>query len=372
MRHGWFRSPVLMAPEFALLVECCRLSFHAPGDTPAELPTDAIDWRLFLALARRHRVEGLVARALQRLGPLAPEPAADTLNAAALKIAADNLANCTECARIDSAFASAGLARLFVKGVTLGELAYGNPLVKMGWDIDLLVAPGDIGQAAALLAGLGYAVIVPGRGYRAVVSWHRTNKESVWRRKDGRYFVELHSRLADNRALLPAISASSPAQMVKVASGICLPTLARAELFAYLTVHGAASNWFRLKWAADLAGLVHGCTSDDLVDLAISARELGTGRCAEEALLVCASLFGGASQDACDKLASTRGNGVLWLARNAKLQLYGPKSLHEPTERRFGTVRMHAAHLLLGRQIGFAPTELSRKIVEQVSRWRFA
>lgn len=50
----------------------------------------------------------------------------------------------------------------------------------------------------------------------------------------------------------------SARQLVEVACGIELPTLARDEPSAHLCVHGASSAWFRLKWITDLAALIDG------------------------------------------------------------------------------------------------------------------
>ena len=56
-------------------------------------------------------------------------------------------------------FASAGVALLFLKGLTVGKLAYGNAMLKMGWDIDLLVDPDQLVEAAGLLEARGYRQI---------------------------------------------------------------------------------------------------------------------------------------------------------------------------------------------------------------------
>jgi hypothetical protein len=44
-----------------------------------------------------------------------------------------------ETIRIDHAFAATGINRLFVKGLTLAMLAYGDTCVEMSLDIDMLV-----------------------------------------------------------------------------------------------------------------------------------------------------------------------------------------------------------------------------------------
>ena len=155
-------------------------------------------------------------------------------------------------------FASADIPVLFVKGLTLGKLAYGDIATKAAVDIDLLIEPRRLAEAAALLDANGYQRVQPSRAMTMtqLAAWHALRKESTWRKRDSRLQVDLHTRLADNDRLIPAIGIGSPRQTVELLPAIALPTLRRDELFAYLCVHGASSAWFRLKWICDLAALI--------------------------------------------------------------------------------------------------------------------
>ena len=256
---------------FDLLVECCRQCFATPDQARLAVAIAQVDWALFLALARRHRVEGLAAEALRSATASIPAATTATLARESERIAHDGLASAVECNRLNTSFADAGIKLLFVKGLSLARLAYRKPFVKMGWDIDLLVDPVDVSQAVTMLDRLGYHALMPADEAR-IVRWHRTNKESVWRCGD--HFVELHSHLADNPRIIPTITVHSPRQSVEIVPGVVLPTLAPDALFAYLTVHGGSSNWFRLKWASDLAALVQDCDATELVRLVTLARNL--------------------------------------------------------------------------------------------------
>ena len=278
--------------EFALLVACCRWP-PRPGTITAIAAGTAIDWGLYLRMARRHRVEGLVSRALERSGVLVPVDCARPLAAAAARIAAGNLGAAAEMARLSAAFADAEIPLLFVKGLSLAALAYGTILLKAGWDIDLLVATDRLDEAATLLDRCGYRALLPpgplsgGRLRR----WHASSKESVWQQPALGIAVELHTALADQPALLPGIGVGSPRQQVEIAPGIVVPTLAQDLLFAYLCVHGASSAWFRLKWLADLAALLGGADAAEISGLYRRSQELGAGRAAAVALLLCEDLF---------------------------------------------------------------------------------
>ncbi|MCA1653703.1 MAG: nucleotidyltransferase family protein [Sphingomicrobium sp.] len=361
-----------IARAFVLLTECCRQGLAGGDSDRLKSLAAGADWDLLLALARRHRVEGLAAHSLRPLTEMIPSHVADSLDEAAVRIARDGLVTMQESRCLFEAFERAAVPLLFVKGVTLARLAYGNPFLKMGWDIDLLVAPPNVSRAAFVLKEIGYRLVIPSAADpNAAVAWHRSNKESVWQSGDRRHHVELHSRLADNKRVIPTITVEAPQQMVEVAPGVRLPTLAREELFAYLTVHGSASNWFRLKWAADLAGLVNGCDGDELTALVQRAQALGAGRSTAQAMLLCAALFGEPFRAVARRLGLARGPVNRWLAASARAELCGSHALQEPTERRLGTARIHLTHLALGFGWTYPLAELTRKIAEQADRRRF-
>src|SRR3954452_11843418 len=273
----------VISPELQFAVECCRHNFARRGEAVAARSGVDLDWERLLALAHFHRVEGLVWRALDGSAP-SSEPLVNELSAASQAIAASNLRSAMESHGLLQDFAAAGVPLLFVKGLTVAALAYREPLLKMSWDIDILVAPEDVPSAAELLARRGFHRILPSPP-ADLKRWHRRSKESVWARQDGLH-VELHSRLADNPRLIPGITVHSAVQSVEVVPGVRLPTLARDELFAYLCVHGASSAWFRLKWISDLAGLLAGASSDAIARLYERSQALGAERAAGQALLL--------------------------------------------------------------------------------------
>jgi hypothetical protein len=346
------------SPEFQLLAQCCRGAFAARRQE--ELPTElgAIEWPRFLRLARFHRVQGLAWASLAPRRDAVPPAIDEALAGDASEIAASNLRATNQCRELADSFGRAGIPLLFVKGLTLGALAYGNPALKMGWDIDLLIDPADLDRAAEVLDGLGYRLSTP-RQLRALRSWHARRKESVWS-KDSGLAVELHSRLADNPQLIPGITVASPAQSVEVATGIRLPTLATDELFAYLCVHGASSAWFRLKWISDLAAILDGLTQAGTERLHGRALELGAGRASGQALLLADCLFG-TMGDSRLRSELERDSRIGWLADSAFRQLADRAEPREPTAVPLGTWRIHLTQLLLKPGLRFKLGELVRQ-----------
>ena len=357
-------------PEFELVAACCRWP-PSPERDQAVLAAAAppIDWALVERIADRHRVEGLVWNALRSAGAPVPAETAGRLRAAAERIARQNLLLTAESLRLADRLQAAGIRHLFVKGVTLGALVYGSVGPKMGWDIDLLVPPAEVEAAAAVLEEAGYRLDFPAgpKARERLRLFHLHWKESVWKTADGALTVELHTRLSDNTALIPGIGPDSPAQRVEVAKGRFLPTLGRDELFAYLSVHGASSAWFRLKWIADVAALLAGAPPDETLRLYRRSQALGAGRAATLALLLCERLFGTALPPALGaQLRADRTTRVMLLIALRKLA--GRTVATELHHVRFGTVSIHLLQLGLLPGLKFKLGELWRQSVDPADR----
>jgi hypothetical protein len=352
---------VTESAEFKLAIECCRLSFRNLADRGA-VPTPAeVDWARFLDLTRFHRIEGLAWNYLSANETGTPEEIRATLLEAAFGIAAQNLQASADCRTLLGAFEDAKVPLLFLKGLTLGTLAYGNPSLKAAIDIDLLIDPADLGKAAELLRSCGYRLVAPQDSPNDEVldTWHRGWKESIWAKDSPRLEIDLHTRTADNRRLIPGIDVHSPRQWMDIAAGVRLPTLADDELFAYLAVHGASSAWFRLKWIADFAGLVEGRSANEIDQLYRRSQQLGAGRAPGQALLLADALFGVLEPSPALRDELIRDRSTLRLYRAALLLLADKRG--EPTERRWGTMTMHWTQFLLLPGPAYKLSELSRQ-----------
>ena len=341
-------------PEFLLLVRCCQWNFTAAGQEPLpEIPAD-LDWGRVVTLARRHRVQALAWHALAQQAGKLPGEAQQALSGDARTIAAANLGIAAECADLRQSFEQSEVPLLFVKGLSVGALAYRSPLLKMGWDIDLLIGPSDLPAAARILSERGYRLQLPSSPTH-LQSWHARSKESVWSRDDGLH-IELHTRLADNPWLISAINVHSARQLVEIAPDVTLPTLTQEELFAYLAVHGASSAWFRLKWIGDFAGLIHGRAGEDIERLFRRSQELGAGRAAGQALLLADRLFGSLRFAPTLKVQLASDRSTRLLSRAALRMMTAGTG--EPTERPLGTFAIHWSQFLLQPGLAYKLAEL--------------
>lgn len=358
-----------LEPEFALAVACCLWPPSPGKDEAVREAAGTVDWGLFVKVARRQRVEGLIWHALRQAGVRVPPAAAAPLQAAAQKIARQNLTNLAESVRLRRVLTGAGAEPLFVKGLTLAGLAYGDIALKSGWDIDILVGHDVVEACADALEREGYRLVLPPAevGRSRLAWWHERWKESVWSNEARGTHVELHTRLVDSGAVLKGVGASSPRQEVEVSKGLLLPTLRREELFAYLCVHGAGSGWFRLKWAADVGALLSGTAEEETERLYRGSQELGAGRAAAQGLLLCSFLFGTKLQPSL--LAELRSRPMNErLFRLALRNMAGRSASTELSDLRFGTVGIHLNQLAMVPGLRFKLAEAWRQLANPEHR----
>jgi hypothetical protein len=351
-----------LSREFRLVSACCE--WPASADRTARLQSLAgppINWDMVLKLSLRHRVEGLVHRALAEAGVQLPQMVAGALAARAAEIGRQNLLQSAESARLSRLLAERGIDSMFLKGVALGALAYDTIGVKQSWDIDLLVAPQDAGMAAELLVECGYRRTFPGPEVPddAFQHWIKTAKETLWTHPLSGLVVELHTALVDNPQLLPSLSISSPMQTVPIGAGIILPTLRTDELFAYLCLHGAWHAWARLKWLADVAALARKVGPEETERLYRRSLELGGGRSAGQALLLCAQLL--ALPLTPGLAAELRKDRAMLRLEQLALRAMASRGATELDDTVFGTVVINLSHFLMGPGWGYKYGELTRK-----------
>ncbi len=340
------------------MLACCRSSYARSCAEDVHRCSTQVNWEAFLKLVRRHRIQGIVAQALAKAEVIPEEAIADKILKDRLALVEHNLRSAAECIRLREGLQEAEVPVLFIKGLPLSALAYGDPFIKMSRDIDILVFAEDIQKAADVLKALGYSMIAPVPSINGNLSrWHLRRKESEWYSTRAGVVIELHSRLADNPTLIPRIGMCSTRQQVRIEKSELLPTLETQDLLLYLCVHGASSAWFRLKWIADFAALLHrsdfGC--QQLYNISCLG---GADRAAGQALLLGSNLgLIDLPSSLHEQLLSERGSR--WLAKIAMTQL---TQNEEPTRRPLGTLSIHLSQLLLTKRLPFKVREAVRQV----------
>ncbi|MGH6822021.1 MAG: nucleotidyltransferase domain-containing protein [Stellaceae bacterium] len=283
-RDGQFAQ----SPELALLLVLLRWPAMPEAVAGRLTATGPIDWPMFLALVHRHRVVSLVAATLSDAETAGVElgaegaAAAETLRRRARALAPGSLSQIAEAVGLTRLLAESGIACVQLKGAALSVRAFGQPLLRDGRDIDLLLESRHLAQADAVFASAGYRRLKPRAGFSrwSQALYRRYSHEYVFAAPSGAT-VELKTRLQPAAGLLPLSvpDVLARATVVEVA-GARLATLGDADIMVYLCAHASRHCWFRLKWLADIGALLAGpepanrlMTDADRLGLAVPALE---------------------------------------------------------------------------------------------------
>jgi hypothetical protein len=123
---------------------------------PIPEPLEPTSWQTLLTLARRERLEGMLAQAVHRRWLAATETQAEELDA----LHADALELCLMLERtllqVLDALDAAGVRALVLKGSAVAHLDYPDPSLRSFGDVDLLIHPTQLEAGIAVLDDRGY------------------------------------------------------------------------------------------------------------------------------------------------------------------------------------------------------------------------
>ncbi len=276
-----------MDPSLALLIDCCRERLGLIGADELRARLRGANGERLAELARVHDLAGLVWRSLRQAEVMLPGTTAVGREARAQ--AEESLRLSAESGRINRQFAAASIPHLFLDGPALAMLAWNDSLLAKGL-IRLLVGEGAAGKSAALLRTLGYVQEDPDPSVDTP-DWHRRERRSRWRSDDG-LLLDLQTRLADNRAVLAPVTATTAPTQLDVGNGIILPTLPLPLSLQALAVEGCVAAWPKLRLLADLAALVRQLPVATLGQIAERAGRLGAERSLAAGLVLAHRLLG--------------------------------------------------------------------------------
>lgn len=235
---------------------------QAAGVAQPRLPAGDIDWAGFAALTRRHRVGSLVHRSglLPDLG--APADTVADVAAQARQTAARALGQLAVLAEVTAALRAAGVDVLVFKGLPLADHAYRDPAARDAGDLDLLVDPRQAAQAVRVLRALGFQTSAqpgcppPDQVERMLATVGGLPAVSELPLLRGGVCIDLHWRLFPNGWLLPVEPGWLREPEIARLGPVTLPVLPAEHHWRLVARHGARSNWFRLKWLADVPALL--------------------------------------------------------------------------------------------------------------------
>ena len=342
---------------------CLRWPFSAETlDAIHAAAEQVADWPRLLRIAARHRVTGLLYRACRQAGLALPVETKRELEQTTSAQTRQTMTFAFESARLQRLFRDAGIDVVFLKGVALTLLAYGDLSLRHAKDIDLLISLEDAEQASALLSGVGYVPRFRREGMSPdqYALWLRHSKGMEWWNSATGVEIEVHWRLTDMPSLLPNALAREDRQQVAIGGGMSLTTLDQDHLFAFLCVHGASHGWSRLKWLADIYALLPQDRPEERLRLYRRAVELGAARPAGQALLLCRELLGMPLE--ARLLREFEGDLALTLLTKAALiTIRRGGSEREIYDQPFGTTFIYLSRFLLGDGWGFLLSEARQR-----------
>src|SRR5688500_916142 len=225
-----------LSSEIALILACCRWPRSAARDEAIRRAGAApIDWRRFMVMAQKHRVEALIHDGLNAAGVEVPEELRLALRDKALQIAGRSLMLAGTTLAISDRFEASGISALFVRGSTIEILAYRELGLKSAHDIDVIVERDDLAAASDILRADDWRRTLPAEGLRGDLldAYLDRCKDVTFVHEARGLDLELHYRLGWNE-VFDRVGLGSPRQTVEILHGRTVSTLANEELFTYL------------------------------------------------------------------------------------------------------------------------------------------
>jgi hypothetical protein len=206
---------------------------------------ERVDWVALIDVARSHRLEMLLHRAVDSL----PDESVDAAAREVLRQRhADNQARCkrlsAELVRLMDRLASEQIPALAYKGPVLGAQLYGDVAARTYSDLDLLIGERDADAAVRALLDMGYKA---GLRLHWEMSLDLPSGESV----------DLHWSLAEEIHQFPRTTDEMLARRNNVdLAGHAVPTLCAEDTLLAVCFNGFTEDWQRCDRVADVAEIL--------------------------------------------------------------------------------------------------------------------
>jgi hypothetical protein len=228
---------------------------------------DDMDWKLFVQLARHHRVYPTVYTKLSDTGKeLIP---ADVLQALQYEYSRNTfqmLHITAEMEKICRRFGEHHIRTLMLKGPVLAKALYGDISLRTSKDLDILIPVDDVDKAEEILFASGY--VSTDNRPRILNDWKTKKHHISYFNSQTGVQIEVHWRLNPEAGKEPSFDELWERRSVSSVTEYPIYFPGNEDLFLYLVSHGARHAWFRLRWLTDIDQMVrNGIDWDTLVPL---------------------------------------------------------------------------------------------------------
>ena len=220
--------------EEAFLWDCAR-SWRRPA---ALAVPDALDWERVVAVAIANRMPTLLHGVLARRGLMddLPHPARLALATAARKMADSAAVLSESLARYLRLADAQGIDTVVLKGLSISVNVYGDPAMRPGGDIDILVRPPDVAPSLRILDEMGIGRNWPNLMDDAYYTRHHLHQQRCT--PDLKIWYEIHWALDHPLSLLTLdygamMDRTTPGELL----GAPVRDLAAHDLLLALAIH---------------------------------------------------------------------------------------------------------------------------------------
>ncbi|MEA3335519.1 MAG: nucleotidyltransferase family protein [Chloroflexota bacterium] len=216
-----------------------------------------VDWTSLARLAELHEVTGLVRHNLATLDLVeaVPEKPRQRITDGARQISFDMMVQARQAVLVLNRLEEAGIHPVYLKGIALADMVYGDFTLRPSIDIDLLVEKRDLEDACRVMQSLGF--LDPEKDF---VDFHLANG----------YALNLHGRLLTEQPLAVEVHwALSPRGLIPLDYALLRR---RSEIFAiegtpatrfspedmllHQAMHLRKHRFVGLRWLCDAAELI--------------------------------------------------------------------------------------------------------------------
>ena len=249
------------SPEFKLLLSCCRVK---PSQYELEMRanalTSSINSEHFLFLVKRHLVAPLVFFNLKDEALISDE-LKSTLRLLAEQNQFSVLIAKQMIIRLQKKCDTLNIKCLFLKGIPLAELYYGDIGLRHTMDIDVWVEESGFIQISQYLKSLGYTsnLDLSALNKKQIRYKYKTDHHILFTINNPQYpsVIELHWKMRDRLGLFTF----NPVDCYKelnsyLSSNNSVTVFNHVDCFLFLCTHGCDHAWYRLKWFFDLPQLL--------------------------------------------------------------------------------------------------------------------
>ncbi len=248
-----------LSTEKTLLLCCARTELSQLAVREVQkVNNTGINWSHLPALARRHRVTGLLYQNLQHYFATDVPPAAMAqLRSEHLAITRRSLYFAGELLRILRSFQDYDISAIPYKGPALGAAVYGNITLREFSDLDILIKPKDIIKAAEILQAANYIPTKSLPENTGEILNNPSEKDFTFSSPDKRVYVELHYKLArDYQGFSMPMEQLWQHSASTTLLDTQIPCLSPENTLLILCFNGSKDRWNRLSLVCDVSELL--------------------------------------------------------------------------------------------------------------------